>query len=247
MLLTLIAVQCCATLASTTQRRHLDNPTIAAAAASFGESTNSSNTKQLLSALTKHEIGSSLADLASLDAAEQAELHASLTKAGVPLGTRSRLRRAAGSAGRLGLAGPKVDDARLHLLLTGKQLPQHAAAMDPPTPRHTRDCPEEAKLDAPPRRLQDGGVSSDSIALMATAALGILSFIVQARVAASEAKDRADLDREHAQRQKEEAKAGKQLERVQLQMAEFLVRQYIVYAARASCDTQRFSCCSRNP
>jgi hypothetical protein len=77
-------------------------------------------------------------------------------------------------------------------------------------------------LTSPRRRLQEG-VSSDSLALMATAALGILSFIIQSRVSASEAKNCADLDREHALREKEEGRAGKLLERVQLQMSDFVV------------------------
>jgi hypothetical protein len=46
---------------------------------------------------------------------------------------------------------------------------------------------------------------------MATAALGTLSFIVQAWASASETKDRASIDREHALREKEEGKAGKLL------------------------------------
>jgi hypothetical protein len=75
---------------------------------------------------------------------------------------------------------------------------------------------------AQPRRLQED-VSADSIALMVTAALGILSFVVQGRVAAGQAKDSADLDREHALREREQAQAGKLLERVQQQMSELVV------------------------
>ena len=59
--------------------------------------------------------------------------------------------------------------------------------------------------------VQYSGVSSYSISLMATAALGTLSFIVQAWASASETKDRASIDREHALREKEEGKAGKLL------------------------------------
>ena len=58
---------------------------------------------------------------------------------------------------------------------------------------------------------------------MVTAALGILSFVVQGRVAAGQAKDSADLDREHALREREQAQAGKLLERVQQQMSELVV------------------------
>ena len=72
------------------------------------------------------------------------------------------------------------------------------------------------------RRLQDSGISADSIALMATATLGILSFIVQVRVSANEQTKQAQLDREQAQRDKDQAKAAKQLERVRDQMSLFI-------------------------
>jgi hypothetical protein len=75
---------------------------------------------------------------------------------------------------------------------------------------------------AGPRRLQDSGISTDSIALMATATLGILSFVVQARVSANEQRKQAELDRDQAQRDKDQAKAAKQLERVQDQMRFFI-------------------------
>ena len=41
-------------------------------------------------------------------------------------------------------------------------------------------------------------------------------------MSASEAKDRADLDREHAEKNQEQMWAGKILERVQMQLAEFV-------------------------
>ena len=51
----------------------------------------------------------------------------------------------------------------------------------------------------------------------------ILSFIVQARVSSNEHKKHADLDREHAGRDKEQMRAGQLLARVQLQIAEIIV------------------------
>jgi hypothetical protein len=45
---------------------------------------------------------------------------------------------------------------------------------------------------------------------------------VQARVSSNEQKKQTDLDREHAERDKEQTRAGKLLERVQLQLAEFV-------------------------
>ena len=45
---------------------------------------------------------------------------------------------------------------------------------------------------------------------------------LQARVSSTAHKKQADLDREHAERDKEQTKAGQLLERVQLQIAEFI-------------------------
>jgi hypothetical protein len=50
----------------------------------------------------------------------------------VSLGDRSRLRRVAAAAARLGLAGPSVDDSRLRRLVT--QAPPHAIG-GPASPR----------------------------------------------------------------------------------------------------------------
>ena len=60
----------------------VQSPTIDAAAAWFGVA----DPTDLLAALAEHEIGVSLADLASLDRGEQAELGAGLSAAGVPRG-----------------------------------------------------------------------------------------------------------------------------------------------------------------
>jgi hypothetical protein len=87
-----------------------------------------------------------------------------------------------------------------------------------PLPKH------ESNLQVP-RQLQQGqggGVSVDSLALIATATLGMASFIVQARLSAKEQKERAALDRAQALREQEEVKAAKQLDRVQQQNAEFV-------------------------
>ena len=51
---------------------------------------------------------------------------------------------------------------------------------------------------------------------------GSYSFAVQARVSSTEHKKQADLDREHAERDKEQTRAGQLLARVQLQIAEII-------------------------
>jgi hypothetical protein len=152
-----------------------------------------------------HSLGLELGeDFAILSDGEREEMLSGLAEHGISLGDRAK--------------------ARYHFgTLMGDQSGAH------------KKCRQECEADAShssgrtigngPRRAQDnggGGVSSDSIALMATAALGIISFIVQARVSSNEQKQRADRDREHAERDKEQTRAGKLLERVQLQLAEFV-------------------------
>jgi hypothetical protein len=77
---------------------------------------------------------------------------------------------------------------------------------------------------APYRRLQSGvgGFSIEVAAIVVTGLIGMVGYIVQAQSAQKATKARASLGREAAKREKAEAKAGKRLERVQLQMAEWV-------------------------
>ena len=127
-----------------------------------------------------------------------------LVASGVSLGARAKLRRIVNEP----LAAFDGADAPVWQRTSSWQEGRPEAAMKQWT--------------AGSRRLQDSGISADSIALMATATLGILSFIVQARVSANEQTKQAQLDREQAQRDKDQAKAAKQLERVQDQMRLFI-------------------------
>ena len=86
---------------------------IAAATKTFGVA----DAETLVATLEDQTLGQSLADLASLDTAETAELAEKLAAAGVPLGDRSRLRRLMASAGRLRLAGSASDDFMLSQFL----------------------------------------------------------------------------------------------------------------------------------
>jgi hypothetical protein len=123
---------------------------------------------------------SSLLEVQLLHVEEAQEMWSSLRETGISLGDRAKLRRAARGQ----------SDQRVHNTAESMNTYTHPQADSSVTP---------IGMTSPPRRLQEG-VSSDSIALMATAALGILSFIIQGRVAAREAKNRADLDRAHAAR-----------------------------------------------
>jgi hypothetical protein len=78
------------------------------------------------------------------------------------------------------------------------------------------------------RQLQSGGgVSLEVAAIAFTGLIGMVGYAVQARSAQKASQAQAGLLREGAERDKAEAKAGKQLERVQLQMAEW-VRPIVV-------------------
>jgi hypothetical protein len=169
---------------------------------------------------TLHSLGLELdVDFAILSEDEREEMVSGLRAQGISLGDRSKVRHDFGT-----LQTP------MPVLVTTN------AMHGDPTFTLAGPFYEETKLDDGThskivsrtvanglRRTQDSqGVSSDSIALMATAVLGILSFAVQARVSANEQKKQVDLDRETAERDKEQVTASKQLERVQLQLAEFI-------------------------
>jgi hypothetical protein len=162
------------------------------------------NPEPITDALTALELDSGdgewLSDLRALQDEEWAEMMVGLVASGVSLGARAKLRRIVNEP----LAAFDGADAPVWQRTSSWQ--QH------------RQEDATKQLAAGPRRLQDSGISTDSIALMATATLGILSFIVQGRVSANEQTKQAQLDREQAQRDKDQAKAAKQLERVQDQM-----------------------------
>jgi hypothetical protein len=61
------------------------------------------------------------------------------------------------------------------------------------------------------------------VAIAVTGLIGMVGYLVQARSAQKASEARASLEQEAAERDKAEVKAGKQLERVQLQMAEWVM------------------------
>ena len=61
-----------------------------------------------------------------------------------------------------------------------------------------------------------------AIALLVTALLGIAGYVVQNKASITANATQHELVQEAAERQRAEDKAGKQLERVQAQMAEFI-------------------------
>ena len=65
-------------------------------------------------------------------------------------------------------------------------------------------------------------MSIEVVAIAVTGLIGMVGYLVQARSAQKASEAQASLGREVAEREKVEAKAGKQLEHVQLQMAEWV-------------------------
>jgi hypothetical protein len=131
-----------------------------------------------------HSLGLELSeDFEILSDGEREEMLSRLAREGISLGDRSKVRH-------------DFDDL---------QAGEGRASTEPSTKTKEEDRernthPNGRPLGAVPRRAQDatckdpkesgGGVSSDSIALMATAGLGILSFAVHAWVSSNEQKSR---------------------------------------------------------
>jgi hypothetical protein len=169
---------------------------------------------------TLHLLGLELeADFAILNSGERDEMMSGLRAQGMSLGDRSKVRHHFGAL--QAASAPVLFSAKPNEVHGDRASTQAGGSHEEPQDDGTQ--PSIQRVATGPRRTQDTqGVSSDSIALMATATLGILSFAVQARVSANERRQQADLDRETAERDKEQTKAGKLLERVQLQLAEFV-------------------------
>jgi hypothetical protein len=160
-------------------------------------------------------------DVTELSVAEAAELFAELQAAAVPLGDRARLRKVAWvhsiawdrQQGQQQSGG--IGEQSAMMLQSGSVPPLHKT-IGYKTPN------------APHRQLQSGErVSIEVVAIAFTGLIGMVGYAVQARSAQRASTAQASLGREAAEREKTEAKAGKQLERVQLQMAEW-VRPLVV-------------------
>jgi hypothetical protein len=161
-------------------------------------------------------------DVADLDFAEAAELFSELRAASVPLGDRSRLRKVArakvGERVHSGSAEAQVKaDVPGENFMRAENEARYQKTSGSGRPQWERGLSE------PRRRLQSGGGISVEVAAIAfTGLIGMVGYVVQARSAQKASEAQAKLDREAAEREKVEAKAGKQLERVQLQMAEWV-------------------------
>jgi hypothetical protein len=151
------------------------------------------------------ELGlASLRDVGLLDASELAELRAALSLAGLALGDRSKLRLLSAK-----VATVELDAAEFELQgrLTGS-LPL------PTKDGHMRRTLQETGS-------KDNGLSSESVAIILTATLGILSFFVQAKVARDAAEQAKQVDRDREEGDKQRARAAVLLDRVRSQVEDF--------------------------
>ena len=162
----------------------------------------------------------SLRDVRLLNTPEQLELAESLREEGVSLGSRSKLRRLSEEPVE---AGDEPEPAEIFR--------ENTAAGHRMSPRSGASAVSEREGGQSERRRQlqsgGGGFSIEVAAIAFTGLIGMVGYAVQARSAQKASQAQASLGREAAEREKAEAKAGKQLERVQLQMAEW-VRPLIV-------------------
>ena len=144
-----------------------------------------------------------MGDVRLLNAPERLELSESLRAAGVDLGSRSKLRRLSG--------GGTQSEQQLQL---DESAPLTVDSVKDKQPQHWQQIH---------RQLQEKtGFSLEVAAIVFTGLLGMVGYVVQARSAQKSSDAQASLEREAAVREQAEAKAGKQLERVQMQMADFV-------------------------
>jgi hypothetical protein len=150
---------------------------------------------------------STVEDVAELDTSEAAELFDELRAAAVPLGDRSRLRKAARGSG--------CSVARLHGGVFSTESTEE---------RRATEVTERRQLQA------SGGFSIEVTAIVFTGIIGMIGYVMQARSVQRATEAQTSLEREAAEREKAEVKAGKQLERVHLQLAEFVYPVQILAA-----------------
>ena len=146
------------------------------------------NPESLMEALNTIELRS-LQDIRMLDTGERAEMFASLQAMGVGLGSRAKLRRLVYAS---------------------------SAAVEGSTQGLNADWASTQVTEPNPRQLQQSGGSMDSIALAVTALLGIVSYLVQAKISRDAERSQKDSDRAYADNARAEGKAEKLLARVQV-------------------------------
>jgi hypothetical protein len=154
-------------------------------------------------------------DVRLLNGPKQLELAESLREEGVDLGSRSKLRRLSEEA-----VEPGDEPAPKETRSSREKNVARGHRRTPESGRSEREGGQSEQR----RQLQSGGggFSIEIAAIAFTGLIGMVVYAVQARSAQKASNARANLEQEAAEREKAEAKAGTQLERVQLPMAEWV-------------------------
>ena len=155
----------------------------------------------------------SRADLQRLDEGETAEMTAALRGGGVALGDRSKLRELAQVRSYVGPHRSARTESQPVKLLT----PAAARSARP----DIRRLQETASGSTGAER---GSGSMDTIALVLTAVLGIISVWTPQKASRDAEANAAAIERQTAARDKKEVKARQLLLCVQAQMSDFIVR-----------------------
>ena len=157
---------------------------------------------------------SSIHSLRILNVAEQLELAESLKDAGMNLGTRSLLRH---------LATTDADVGTEVFTTEHNGEPERA---EHKAQRHNSQNTEGNSPGSHEGRLLQtsggGGFSIEVAAIVFTGIIGMIGYVVQARSTQKASGAQVSLEREAVEAEKARARAAKQLERVQLQMEEFI-------------------------
>jgi len=140
----------------------------------------------------------SVQDVRLLNIPEQLELSESLREEGVNLGSRSKLRRL--SEDSKVLPGLLSDDG----VRSANSRTSHRRAQDAPA------------------KTESSGFSMDTFAIAVTALLGVVSYVLQAKLARDAASSEKEHDRRLVSREKDRVQAGRLLERVRASLADAL-------------------------
>ena len=148
------------------------------------------------------------ADLRAFDGGERAEMVLTLQGEGVALGDRSKLRRLVDETFGVHDAPGEAGGIREHSTVRSDGL------------RRAQDtgCGEAQSAGTG----GEGGSSMDTVALALTAVLGIVSYLMQAKIQRDAEKTERASEQAHSDNVRAEAQAGQLLARVQNQMQRFV-------------------------
>ena len=168
-----------------------------------------------------------MANPRAFDGGERAEMAAALQGEGVALGDRSKLRRLVDET--LGLYDPPGKGG----------IRDSTAQSDGLRRAQDTDCSEAQSVGMGGEGPAQGGSSMDTIALALTAVLGILSYLMQAKIQRDAERTEKAREQAHSDNVRAEARAAQLLARVQNQMQHY-VRPLIQSHVSLSAFTDHF-------